>query len=73
MKALKDEIAFYFFGWGTRICLGQSIAMIKAKMALAIFLQHFSRKIILVLCNFLINGWCLFPAKEINWTHDQPN
>ncbi|KAL8498866.1 hypothetical protein ACS0TY_021995 [Phlomoides rotata] len=42
-KAAKDDqMAFFPLGWGPRFCLGQSFAMMEAKLALTMILQNFS-------------------------------
>ncbi|KAH6774172.1 hypothetical protein C2S51_012576 [Perilla frutescens var. frutescens] len=40
--AKDDQAAFFPFGWGPRFCLGQSFAMIEAKLAMTMILQNFS-------------------------------
>ncbi|KAH7658374.1 Secologanin synthase protein [Dioscorea alata] len=41
-KASKGENAYFPFGWGPRLCLGQAFVMIQAKLGLAMVLQNFS-------------------------------
>ncbi|KNA16863.1 hypothetical protein SOVF_085360 [Spinacia oleracea] len=40
-KATKGKMAYFPFGWGPRICVGQNFAIAEARMAVSMILQRF--------------------------------
>ncbi|KAK9204356.1 hypothetical protein WN943_014614 [Citrus x changshan-huyou] len=41
-KATKNQVSYFPFSCGPRICIGQNFALVEAKMAMAMILQNFS-------------------------------
>ncbi|RWR86358.1 cytochrome P450 CYP72A219-like protein [Cinnamomum micranthum f. kanehirae] len=44
-KASKHQVAFFPFSWGPWICIGQTYAVLEAKLVLSMVLQQFSFKL----------------------------
>ena len=44
-KATQNQLSFFPFSWGPRVCIGNNFALIEAKMALAMILRRFSFKL----------------------------